>query len=297
MWLKSVTILLILHWTEVLGNKSSIIDNHPSWKCLPKDTCGMTRFDVAKGRIIGGEKAALGQFPWMVRIGFARFTLMEPEFFCAGSLISTTHVLTAGHCGTKNNMVRVGENNVETNPDCEGNVCAPRPQDIRIKLYLIDIYDSETSQDDINMILLAKHVKLNDFVVPICLPYGGLLKRNMMGKHMTIAGWGYTSSSSENQSKDLMHVAEPVVNQTLCNDIYKHNLTSKQYCIGYPEGKDTCNGDSGGPAMKSMKVNDGRRMFLFGIVSYGLVDCGNGPAVYTAVVKYMKIILDKIQCQ
>jgi secreted trypsin-like serine protease len=44
------------------------------------------------GQIIGGEAAALGQFPWQVRLE------EYGDYVCGGSLIDSRWVLTAAHC-------------------------------------------------------------------------------------------------------------------------------------------------------------------------------------------------------
>ena len=43
-------------------------------------------------RIIGGDRASAGQFPWQVSV------VIDGQSFCGGSLISQDWVLTAGHC-------------------------------------------------------------------------------------------------------------------------------------------------------------------------------------------------------
>ena len=46
-------------------------------------------------RVVGGEAALQGQFPWQV--GLVRDG--DPaQQFCGGSLLSSRHVLTAAHC-------------------------------------------------------------------------------------------------------------------------------------------------------------------------------------------------------
>ena len=42
--------------------------------------------------IIGGETAEEGQFPWAAAI------FIDSAWFCSGSLISASHLLTAAHC-------------------------------------------------------------------------------------------------------------------------------------------------------------------------------------------------------
>lgn len=69
--------------------------SHASWKFLPNTTCGNS---APVDRIIGGTKATLGQYPWLVRLGYSVPCRSEPIFQCAGTLINERYVVTAGHC-------------------------------------------------------------------------------------------------------------------------------------------------------------------------------------------------------
>jgi len=42
--------------------------------------------------IVGGEETSIRQFPWQAGI------IVEKKNFCGGSLITSSHVLTAAHC-------------------------------------------------------------------------------------------------------------------------------------------------------------------------------------------------------
>lgn len=44
------------------------------------------------GKIVGGQAAKPGEFPWMVSI------TRRGGHFCGGSLLTNKHILTAGHC-------------------------------------------------------------------------------------------------------------------------------------------------------------------------------------------------------
>lgn len=44
------------------------------------------------GKIVGGEDAGHGEFPWLVSI------TRRGGHFCGGSVVTSKHVLTAGHC-------------------------------------------------------------------------------------------------------------------------------------------------------------------------------------------------------
>lgn len=54
-------------------------------------------------RIVGGEDAKDGEFPFIVSIQDESGT-----HYCAGSLLDSTTVLTAGHCTTAGDLVRAG---------------------------------------------------------------------------------------------------------------------------------------------------------------------------------------------
>ena len=59
-------------------------------------------------------------------------------------------------------------------------------------------------------------------------------------------------------------------------------------------GKDTCNGDSGGPIVHETTQ---RVYYQVGIVSFGWSkDCGSGkPAIYTRISKFSKWIEDSLE--
>ena len=52
------------------------------------------------GFIIGGEKAKIGEFPFMALLGYENTFNRKKEFVykCGGSLINRRYVLTAAHC-------------------------------------------------------------------------------------------------------------------------------------------------------------------------------------------------------
>ena len=51
---------------------------------------------VGQGRIVGGEEAMDGEFPWQVSL--RQITGIGATHFCGGSVIDKDWVLTAAHC-------------------------------------------------------------------------------------------------------------------------------------------------------------------------------------------------------
>ena len=49
-------------------------------------------------KIIGGEKASIKEFPWLVMIGPVQNDGKVEIYDCGGSLITKSMVLTAAHC-------------------------------------------------------------------------------------------------------------------------------------------------------------------------------------------------------
>ncbi|RZC14238.1 uncharacterized protein BDFB_008011, partial [Asbolus verrucosus] len=83
--------------------------------------CGIYEED----RMYRGEDAAEDEYPWNALLKY-KTEDGKKEFYCAGVLISERYILTAAHCvkgrnlpnNTKLLSVRLGEDNIETNPDC-----------------------------------------------------------------------------------------------------------------------------------------------------------------------------------
>lgn len=68
---------------------------HVNWPSKAQENCGETNMD----RIIGGEFAKLGQYPWLVQLVFQDVNNTKRyQIDCGGSLITDSHVISAAHC-------------------------------------------------------------------------------------------------------------------------------------------------------------------------------------------------------
>ncbi|VEN51796.1 unnamed protein product [Callosobruchus maculatus] len=293
---RHIGLMLLGIWIVADAEDADLVNNHPNWKYFDTKHCGITKYDEQNIRIVGGEKAKMGEFPWMVRLGHRYKTNDGLIFFnCAGTLINTRYVLTAAHCGTNNTMARIGEHDVVNVTDCEGSICAPPVQDRKIEKYFGFGYKKEIRKRDLMLVLLEEPVKFNEYVVPACLPRGDVLEADYLGKTVQIAGWGILNSTLGSIPVDLMSLKAPILKNKVCDKIYVHKLDESQFCAGYKTGRDSCAGDSGGPVTKRLKLGGRGQHYVLGIVSYGKKVCGDGPAVYTKVAYFIEDILDKIE--
>jgi hypothetical protein len=116
------------------------------------------------------------------------------------------------------------------------------------------------------------------------------MKLDDQGRPVDVHTGQLISQADLSQYRDdkLRQVEVPIIATQSCHDAYaQHNSTrtidARNLCAGVPEGgKDSCNGDSGGP----MVVRDEKNFFIqAGIVSWGPTDCGTPglTGVYTRV--------------
>ncbi|KAF2881993.1 hypothetical protein ILUMI_24174 [Ignelater luminosus] len=295
MFRKSYSLLCVLLYFSCTFAKEVKTDLLPG-----RDVCGKQE---EQQRIYGGEEAGIGEFPWLVLLNSS-----EIGFLCGGALISKRYVLTAAHCIDDTIVsVRLGEHNIDTEEDCEGDtpgldLCSDPPIDVEVEeIFTHDNFDLENEKmyGDIALIRLKKEVEYTNFIKPICLPtYSEIRDKVLTGEKVFASGWGKTKKTvSLNNVKHKVEL--PVVSTHDCAQHFKKFgmfISGSQICAGGEKGRDTCQGDSGGPLMYLDKSADKENWVTVGIVSYG-IKCGPElrPGVYTRVTEFLDWISERMR--
>lgn len=227
-------------------------------------------------RIIGGEPAGVGEYPFMVAL------LLEPrggtdsdKQYCGASLIASRWVLTAAHCvdfvGSPADVSVVA---ARTHLDStEGERRAVKA------FYIHPDWNPNALSPDVALIELRQPI---NGVAPIRLAGAGDDGFEAPGTPLTVIGWGNTDMRTNKASfpDELREVVVPAVSDADCTSVYKSFLIAATMLCAGEGGVDSCQGDSGGPLFATV---DGIRIQM-GIVSWG-VGCAKNhfPGVYSEV--------------
>ncbi|XP_034107924.1 uncharacterized protein LOC117570407 isoform X1 [Drosophila albomicans] len=243
------------------------VNNEPS--------CGISLAkQTAQRRIVGGDDAGFGSFPWQayIRIGSSR---------CGGSLISRRHVVTAGHCVARATPRQV---HVTLGDYVINSAVEPLPAYTfgvrRIDVHPYFKFTPQADRFDVSVLTLERTVHFMPHIAPICLPEKN---EDFLGKYGWAAGWGALNPGSRLRPKTLQAVDVPVIENRICERWHRQNginvvIYQEMLCAGYRNGgKDSCQGDSGGPLMHEKNG----RWYLIGVVSAGYSCASRGqPGIY-----------------
>ncbi|XP_055596802.1 phenoloxidase-activating factor 3-like [Uranotaenia lowii] len=267
---------------------------------LPDQTvCGLDSSD----RIFYGNLTKLDQFPWVAIIKYINADEVE-SFECGGSLINKRYILTAAHCiNNRTAGVRLGEWDLESDPDCDkaSKQCADPPIDVDIEKILIHKnYTRRVSKGgkiDMALIRLNRDVSFGKYVAPICLPKTAEEAELTENETLYVAGWGLTENYTRSTKKLFVDVNK--VSQEECIQKIKAPLVKIDHtiiCALGVGGKDSCQGDSGGPLMEIRQGSSSYlRYFLKGVVAKGLA-CGTSkPGFYTNVHEQIDWIVSNME--
>uniref|UniRef100_W8AQS9 Serine proteinase stubble n=1 Tax=Ceratitis capitata TaxID=7213 RepID=W8AQS9_CERCA len=263
---------------DIDGTSESSLTGAPSTGTFKEKGCGISLAkQAAQRRIVGGDDAGFGSFPWQayIRIGSSR---------CGGSLVSRRHVVTAGHCVARATPRQV---HVTLGDYVINSAVEPLPAYTfgvrRIDVHPYFKFTPQADRFDVSVLTLERPVHFMPHIAPICLPDKN---EDFLGKFGWAAGWGALNPGSRLRPKTLQAVDVPVIENRICERWHRQNginvvIYPEMMCAGYRNGgKDSCQGDSGGPLMHEKNG----RWYLIGVVSAGYSCASRGqPGIYHRV--------------
>lgn len=260
---------------------SSLVTSQVVLDSINPPGCGVAR---PLGRIINGKKIGRIRMPWMVYI--VSSYKVKPRLFkqlgCGGTILSSKFILTAAHCvhfGHRRPVavdVRYNSTYLEEGPLVAAKDVIPHPR-----------FSMATVANDIALVKLAKPLRFDKFVKPICLP---MRRLQLVNKKALAAGWGKTTEDGERTDR-LRYLQTRILPFRKCSAALDQWLqqgvfTGAQIICTRTNGKGVCQGDSGGPVTIWKKGM--RRYFQVGIVSFSKGCSKEGlPNVHTRVSHFV----------
>ncbi|XP_011205128.2 serine protease SP24D isoform X2 [Bactrocera dorsalis] len=197
-------------------------------------------------RILNGQVAAAGQFPYQVSVRLNR------EHICGGALLSANFVLTAAHCVYNINQTALGVQ--------AGTLSRTAGGVFRAVCHVV-VHPEYDFDNDLALLQLETPYSLSYYIQPIRIADW----EAPSGESVIISGWGRTYEGSLLSDKLLYSRALTTERYEFCAGA--DGVTNPGVlCLNTPQGNGFCDGDDGGPVVY--------RNVLIGIASYNANACG-----------------------
>ncbi|KAH3871591.1 chymotrypsinogen A-like [Dreissena polymorpha] len=252
--------------------------------------CGVSVVQPITKRIVGGQVAVPGSWPWMVLV-------VDSLGYISGSgsiidqhviLTSAQHFEGTGYSVFDLNLhqwrIYAGSHNISTTDPYE------KTYHIR-RVVLHPGYNVTSLENDIALIITVEPMQWNDATRPVCLP--DAQHGFQVGDNCYLPGWGSTQNTGNEET--LNQLMMPILDDSICANHWNDFLPATEMCAGYEnQQKDFCADDIGGPLV--CKKSNGA-WYVEGIASSG-GDCTkttDSPGVFEDVTQYQDWILKTME--
>lgn len=221
-----------------------------------------------------------GEIPFQALLKMYNDEDSAHETWCGGSLIHERWVLTAAHCFVNNEQiieVAIGE--------VDANMIMPCRSVLNLRdRYIHPKFNKTTVENDIALLKLGRMCPIK---LPT-LPQPGGSAEDLLGKKVTLSGYGLTELGLSGMLKKAVMTVVPIDECKSTGDVIVMN--SAKICtkpIGNPQPSGMCDGDSGGPLF----INEGGSQVLVGISSSGTSGCNDIKSnAFTRILNYTEWI-------
>jgi len=225
------------------------------------------------GRIVGGNTAQPGQFPYQTSM-----RTLANGHFCGGFIINGRWAGCAAHCTINRNsgnmVVVVGAHNRITGGTTIGvSRVVNHPN-----------YSAATLNNDISVVETSSEITFSATVQPIALGQTLVTDGASVG-----SGWGQTTHPGA-AAADLQYVNVAIITNDDCRSRLSAGNALRIFdsiiCSLSPSGQGKCMGDSGGPLTQNGAV--------IGAVSWGVPCGGASPDMYARISHVRQWMVDTI---
>jgi len=247
-----------------------------------------------RGRIVGGRIVKASDEVKGARFAVKIFNEVGSTFFCMGSLVSRSYVMTSASCGVKAGMkVRVGGLDLYKGWYLNIEAATPYPW-----------YQAGSQINDLAMLKLENPPTLADYadsgVVPIEMAPNGFVP-----PMLRVSGWGANNSDGSGPAwgggtRELRSGFMPTNDFDICNALlseFRNLSPATQICANFESLEDTalCYLDTGGALWDRRWIAPNTYQYrLYGIASYWAIAEGSGevcpfgePNMFTKVRPYL----------
>lgn len=223
-------------------------------------------------RIVGGTTIPIAQAPWQV---YLRGGTSSGYFWCGGSILNATTILTAAHCAVDVNEgqpvsnrgmeVVAGTTSYDLSPSTRQNALVTGK---RIHPYY-DAVGPTATTGDLAVLTISPALNLSTpevRAIALPAPWTPTTSAPPVPAQLSVSGWGLTEDGGTTTDGLLRAVTTAPSDPDLCSSGFENAIA---ICARSGLGS-SCQGDSGGPL-----VATGATPVLVGVVSNG-ARCGAG---------------------